>query len=345
MKWLPSVTLSPLLSRRIKAFSGHKRGLYSLWILLFVVIMALGAEFICNDSPYVVRVKGEWYFPLFKSYPENLFGGSLEIEADFKDPLLVQHVKEAGGWMIWPPVRFGGYSVNRERTAPAPPSSDNWWGTDDQGRDVFARFIYGLRTSLIFGFLLTLLSLTLGIFFGAVQGYFGGLCDLLGQRFQELWSSLPVLFILIVLSSFVQPNLWWLLGIMLLFSWMGLASLVRAEFLRARNHDYVKAAHILGLPSARVMWRHMLPNAMIATLTYLPFLLNHSITVLTSLDFLGFGLPLGTPSLGELLTQAKNNLYAPWLGITAFGGIAFVLILVAFIGEALRDATDAHTVV
>ena len=336
--------MSPLLRRRFEAFRRHRRGWVSLHILLGVFVFVLAAPWICNDVPYVVRFEGKTYFPILKDYPERDFGGTLDGVADFKDPLLKSLIEAKGGWMIWPPVPYNGASVNLTRTAPAPPSLENWWGTDDQGRDVFARFVYGLRTSLTFGFLLTLLSLCLGVAMGAVQGYFGGLVDLVGQRFQELWSSLPILFILIVLSSFVQPNLMWLLVIMLFFSWMGLASLVRAEFLRGRTYDYVKAARVLGVRPLRIMWRHILPNAMIATVTYLPFLLNHSISVLTSLDFLGFGLPLGTPSLGELVSQAKNNLYAPWLGVVAFGGISFVLVLVAFVGEGLRDAADAHTI-
>ncbi len=335
--------MSPLLARRVRAFRAHRRGWISFQLLVGVFLLSLAAPWLCNDVPYVVRVEGKTYWPIVTEYPERCFGGTLDGPADFKDPLILDFIKEHQGWMLWPPVPYSGTSVNLERIAPAPPSWDNWWGTDDQGRDVLARFIYGLRVSLIFGFLLTLMSLVLGVVLGAVQGYFGGLVDLIGQRFQELWTSLPILFILIILSSFVQPNLTWLLVIMLLFSWMGLAALVRAEFLRARNHDYAKAAVVLGVSPVRIMWKHMLPNAMVATITFLPFLLNHSISVLTSLDFLGFGLPLGTPSLGELLSQAKNNLYAPWLGVTAFGGISFVLVLVAFIGEGLRDATDAHT--
>ncbi|MGB1229914.1 MAG: ABC transporter permease [Holosporaceae bacterium] len=335
--------MSPLTKRRLQAFCAQKRAYYSFWLLVGVCALVMCANVICNKVPYVVWYEGKLYVPLLHSYPESVFGGDLDIEADFRDPVLKASIANKGGWMIWPPVPYDAASVNHNQQAPAPPSTANWLGTDDQGRDILARLFYGLRTSLLFGFFLAGASLVLGVLMGAVQGYFGGLIDLCGQRFLEIWSSLPILFILIVLSSFVEPSLGWLLGIMLLFSWMGLSGLVRAEFLRARTYDYVKAAQLLGISTPQLMWRHMLPNTMIATLTYLPFLVNYGITVLTSLDFLGFGLPLGTASLGELLTQAKNNLYAPWIGLVAFCSISFLLTLIAFVGEGLRDAFDAHT--
>jgi len=334
--------LSALNQRRLRTFKAHKRAYYSLWILFSLMCLSFTAPFIAHDAPYVVYVSGKIYTPFVKHYPETVFGGSLPIETDFKNREIQAFIKKRKGWMLWPPIVYGPHSVNEHRKAPAPPSKENWLGTDDQGRDVLARLLFSWRTSLAFGFLLAAASLCLGLFIGSVQGYFGGLIDLFGQRFHEIWSSLPILFLLIILSSFVKPTFSWLLGLMLLFSWMGLSSIVRAEFLRARNYDYVKAARIMGGSSFWIIRKHLLPNAMVATLAYLPFLINHSITVLTSLDFLGFGLPLGTPSMGELLTQAKNNLYAPWLIGVAFFGIGVILILVTFIGEGVRDALDAY---
>lgn len=244
--------------------------------------------------------------------------------------------------MIWPLIPFSYNTVNYDLPvpAPSPPSAEDWLGTDDQGRDVLARLIYGFRISVLFGLTLTLLSSFFGVTAGAIQGYFGGLTDLIFQRFMEIWSGMPVLYLLIILASVVQPNFWWLLGLMLLFSWMALVPVVRAEFLRARNLEYVKAARALGLSTPRIIYRHVLPNAMVATLTFMPFILNASITTLTSLDFLGFGLPLGSPSLGEMLNQGKNNLQAPWLGISTFAVLAILLTLLIFIGEAVRYAFD-----
>ena len=249
---------------------------------------------------------------------------------------------EAKGWIVWPPIPFRYDTINYALPvpAPAPPSRVNWLGTDDQGRDLAARVIYGFRTSVLFGLALTLASSVIGIAAGAVQGYFGGWPDLLFQRFIEVWSGLPVLYLLIILASIVEPNFWWLLGLMLLFSWMALVGVVRAEFLRARNFDYVRAARALGVGNAVIMFKHVLPNAMVAALTFLPFIMNGSITTLTSLDFLGFGLPPGSPSLGEILAQGKANLQAPWLGITGFVVLAVMLSLLIFIGEAVRDAFD-----
>jgi microcin C transport system permease protein len=279
--------------------------------------------------------------PVLHAYPETTFGGEFETEADYHDPF-VSELIENKGWMLWPPVRYryDTFIQDLPSPAPSPPSTENWLGTDDAGRDVVARLIYGFRISVLFGLTLTIASSFIGVAAGAVQGYFGGWVDLLFQRFIEVWSGLPTLYLLIILASVVTPNFWWLLGLMLLFSWMGLVGVVRAEFLRARNFEYVRAARALGVGNRTIMFRHLLPNAMVATLTFLPFILNGSITTLTSLDFLGFGLPVGSPSLGELLAQGKANLQAPWLGISTFAVLAVMLSLLIFIGEAVRDAFD-----
>jgi microcin C transport system permease protein len=288
-----------------------------------------------------VGYAGRWYVPVLRAYPETTFGGVLPTEAVYRDPAVVALI-EARGWALWPPVRFRHDTINfgLDRPAPSPPSRENWLGTDDQGRDLLARLLYGFRISVLFGLTLTVLSSVIGVAAGAVQGYFGGWLDLLFQRFIEIWSGLPVLYLLIILASIVEPTFWWLLGLMLLFSWMALVSVVRAEFLRARNFDYVRAARALGVGNLEIMRRHVLPNAMVATLTFLPFILSGSITTLTSLDFLGFGLPPGSPSLGEILAQGKANLQAPWLGLTGFVVLAAMLSLLVFIGEAVRDAFD-----
>jgi microcin C transport system permease protein len=340
------MAVTPLTRRRLDRFRRNKRGFWSLWIFLFLFVVSLGAEFIANDKPLLVRYDGHWYVPVVAEYPETEFGGDLPSEADYRDPYVAKNIAEKG-WMIWPLVPFSYRTINFDLPvpAPAPPSAVNWLGTDDQGRDVVARLIYGFRISVLFGLILTVLSSAVGILAGAIQGYFGGLTDLLFQRFIEIWANLPVLYLLIILAAIVQPNFWWLLGLMLLFSWMTLVDLVRAEFLRARNFDYVRAARALGTSNPVIMWRHVLPNAMVSTLTFLPFILNGAITTLTSLDFLGFGLPPGSPSLGELLAQGKNNLQAPWLGITAFMTLAIMLSLLIFIGEAVRDAFDPRKVV
>lgn len=332
---------NPVTERRIEQFKKNRRGFYSLWIFLALFIVSLFAEFVANDKPILVSYKDRYYFPIFVSYPETTFDGEFETEANYRDPFVDDLIKQHG-WMIWPPIRYSYNTVNFDLPvpAPAPPSSENWLGTDDQGRDVVARLIYGFRISVLFGLTLTLFSSLIGVTAGAIQGYFGGLTDLIFQRFMEIWSGMPVLFLLIILASIVQPNFWWLLGLMLLFSWMSLVGVVRAEFLRARNFEYVKAARALGLATPKIIYRHVLPNAMVATLTLLPFILNASISTLTSLDFLGFGLPLGSPSLGEMLNQGKNNLHAPWLGMTAFLVLAIMLTLLIFIGEAVRDAFD-----
>ena len=336
--------LTPLGRRRWENFRSNRRGWWSLWIFLALFCFSMGAELWANDKPLLVRFDGEFFTPFMAVYPETAFGGEFPTEADYRDPYVAELI-DAHGWMLWPPVHYSYDTINWElaAAAPAPPSGENWLGTDDQGRDITARLIYGMRISILFGLALTVFSSLVGVAAGALQGYYGGRVDMFGQRFIEVWSGLPVLFLLIILASFVEPNFWWLLGIMLLFSWMSLVDVVRAEFLRGRNLEYVRAAKALGLSDAAIMVRHVLPNAMVATVTFLPFILNGSITTLTSLDFLGFGLPPGSPSLGELLAQGKANLQAPWIGISAFLVLAVMLSLLVFIGEAARDALDPRT--
>jgi len=308
-------------------------------MVLFVV--SLFAEFIANDKPIVMSYDGEIHFPVFVTYPETKFGGDFETEAEYRDPY-IEELIEAKGWIIWPPIRYsyGTINLNLPVPAPAPPSAENLLGTDDQGRDVVARLIYGFRISILFGLALTIISSIIGVAAGAVQGYFGGWLDLMFQRFIEIWSGLPVLFLLIIMASVITPNFWWLLGLMLLFSWMGFVGVVRAEFLKARNLDFVRAAKALGVSDLKIIYKHVLPNATVATVTFMPFTLAGSITTLTALDFLGFGLPVGSASLGELLNQGKANLHAPWLGFSAFAIVAIMLSLLVFIGEAVRDAFD-----
>jgi microcin C transport system permease protein len=334
-------TWSSLNQRRWANFKANRRGYRALWIFLFLFIVTLGAEFIANDKPLLLKFDGHYYYPVFVSYPETAFGGEFETEAHYRDAY-VRKLIDAKGWMIWPLIPFSYNTINYNLTtpAPSPPDAVDWLGTDDQGRDVLARVIYGFRISVLFGLLLTLFSSIAGIIAGALQGYYGGLVDLITQRVIEIWSGLPRLYMLIILASLVVPTFAWLLWLTLLFSWSALTGVVRAEFLRARNFDYVRAARALGAGNISIMWKHIFPNAMVATLTYLPFVLNSSIETLTSLDFLGFGLPPGSPSLGELLNQGKNNLQAPWLGISAFCVLAVMLTLLIFIGEAVRDAYD-----
>lgn len=334
--------LSPINRRRWSNFKANRRGYWSLYIFLTLFVASLFAEFIANDKPLILKYDGAYYFPIFTSYPETTFGGEFETETDYRDPFVDELIKEKKGWMIWPPIRYSYDTINLDLPvpAPAPPSRENWLGTDDQARDVVARAIYGFRISVLFGLVLTLFSSFIGVAAGAVQGYFGGWTDLIFQRFIEIWTSIPSLYLLIIIASIIEPNFWILLGILLLFSWVSLVGVVRAEFLRGRNFEYITAARALGLSNFRIMFRHLLPNAMVATLTFMPFILNGSISTLTSLDFLGFGLPPGSPSLGEMLAQGKSNLQAPWLGLTAFFVIAIMLSLLIFIGEAVRDALD-----
>ena len=337
--------LSPLGQRRVAQFKANRRGRWSLWLFIGLCLICLGGELIANDKPLVIRYHDTFYFPILSDYLETDFGGELPFQPDYASSYVHKLIEDQGGWMLFPPIPFSYDTVNYDLTepAPSPPSSSNWLGTDDQARDVLARVIFGTRISILFALILTAISALIGIVAGALQGYYGGWVDLLGQRVLEIWSGLPVLYLLIILSGFVSPSFWWLLGIMALFSWLALVDVVRAEFLRGRNLEYVKAARALGLTDSELMRRHILPNAMTSTLTYLPFILTGAIATLTALDFLGFGMPAGTASLGELIGQAKRNLQAPWLGLTAFFALALILSLLVFIGEACRDAFDPRS--
>ena len=331
--------------RKILNFKNNKRGLYSLYFLFIILFITLPAEFVANDKPLLVKYNNNYYFPILYNYSETVFGGDFETLTDYRDVYVINLI-ESSGWTVWPLIPFNHQTINYnlQEPAPSPPSFENLLGTDDQARDVLARLIYGFRISILFGVLLTFFSSIIGIAFGAIQGYLGGLTDLLGQRFIEIWGGMPVLYLLIIVGSIITPNFWVLLILLLLFSWMNLVGVVRAEFLRARSFDYVKAAKCAGMSNHRIIIKHILPNAMVATITYLPFILAASVTTLTSLDFLGFGLPPGSASLGELLNQGKNNLQAPWLGITGFIAISILLSLLVFIGEAVRDAFDPRKI-
>ena len=334
---------NPLNEARWLRFKANRRGFWSLWIFACLFFVSLFAELIANDKPLLIEFDNQWYYPIVEQYAETEFGGEFETEADYKDPYVIELIEEQG-YIIWPLIPFSYDTINFDiqGSVPSAPDSVNLLGTDDKGRDVLARVIYGFRISVLFGFILTIISSAIGVAVGATQGYYGGWLDLIGQRFIEVWSGMPTLFLLIILSSFVEPNFWWLLGIMVAFSWMSLVGVVRAEFLRCRNFDYVRSALAMGVSDNRIMLRHMLPNAMVASLTMMPFILSGSVTTLTSLDFLGFGLPAGSPSLGELLAQGKANLQAPWLGFSAFIVLSLMLTLLVFIGEAVRDAFDPH---
>jgi microcin C transport system permease protein len=359
------VALSPINRRRWENFKRNRRGYWSLWIFLVLFVLTSGAEFIANDKPFFIRMEGKTYFPVFVTYPETAFGGEFETAADYRDPYLQKIIADKGGTMIWPPIRYSYDTHNLDLPTPAPSKptwmltekecaeavqkkglkscSDleyNWLGTDDQGFDVVARLIYGFRVSVLFGLVLTIISSAIGVAAGAVQGYFGGWVDLLFQRFIEIWTSVPSLYLLLIISSVLVPGFFVLLGILLLFSWVSLVGLVRAEFLRGRNFEYIQAARALGVSNWVIMFRHLLPNAMVATMTFLPFILSSSVMTLTALDFLGFGLPPGSASLGELLKQGKANIQAPWLGFSGFITVAGMLSLLIFIGEAVRDAFD-----
>ena len=339
------MTLSPLNKRRLDNFMSNKRGWYSFWIFTLLFLISIFANFIANDKPLLIKYNNQIYFPVIKEYSETMFGGDFETEADYRDPY-VKGLINNNGWMIWPIIPYTYNTIIRDLAvpAPAPPSKKNWLGTDDQARDVLARLIYGFRISILFGFTLTFFSMIIGVSAGAIQGYFGGKTDLFFQRFMEIWSAIPTLYILIILASIVQPNFWWLLAILLLFSWMGYVGVVRAEFLRARNFDYVRAARALGVSNFKIMLRHLLPNATVATITFLPFSLSASVTTLSGLDFLGFGLPPGSASLGEMVNQGRNNLHAPWLGLTSFFTLGLMLGLLVFVGEAIRDALDPRKI-
>ncbi|MFJ3487888.1 ABC transporter permease [Pseudomonas sp. NPDC090202] len=331
--------------RRLALFKANRRGWWSLWIFVALLVVCLCGGLIANDRPLLIRYHGNLYYPTLHQYLETDFGGELPFEPDYASDYVHKLIENQSGWMLFAPIPFSADTVNYDlkEPSPSPPSARNWLGTDDQARDVMARVLFGMRVSMLFGLLLTAISTVIGIFAGAIQGYYGGLADLFGQRLQEIWSGLPVLYLLIILSGFVEPGFWWLLGIMALFSWLALVDVVRAEFLRGRNLEYVKAARALGLGDGALMLRHILPNAMTATLTYLPFIVTGAIATLTALDFLGFGMPAGSASLGELIGQAKRNLQAPWLGLTAFCALALILSLLVFIGEACRDAFDPRS--
>lgn len=335
------IPVRPLMVRRWQVFRANKRGFWSLNIFLVLFCVTLCAEFIANDRPILVYHDGELYAPVLKSYAETDFGGTFTTEANYSDPYVQQLIADKG-WALWPPIPFSYKTVIANLPGPAPTSPDsvNWLGTDDQARDLLARVIYGFRISVLFGLVLTIVSTIIGVLAGAVQGFYGGWTDLLFQRFLEIWGGLPFLYVLLILSSVIEPGFWTLLGIMLVVSWTWPVGVVRAEFLRARNFEYVRAAKAMGMSDWRIMTKHVLPNALVATLTFLPFTLSGSVTTLTALDFLGLGLPPGSPSLGELLQQGKENLQAPWLGITGFAVVGGLLILLIFIGEAVRDAFD-----
>jgi microcin C transport system permease protein len=359
------IDLVPLGRRRWQNFTANRRGYWSFWIFTILFVVSLFAEFIASDQPFLVKYDGKFYFPAIFTYAETTFGGDFETAADYRDPYLQKLIADKDGYMLWPPVRYSYDTYNRDLPTPAPSKptwlltdeqcrpvaekygghgcadlEQNWLGTDDQGRDVLARVIYGFRISVLFGLTLTIISSIIGVAAGAVQGYFGGWVDLLFQRFIEIWTSLPQLYLLLIISSVLVPGFFVLLGIMLLSAWVSLVGLVRAEFLRGRNLEYIQAARALGVSNPLIMFRHLLPNAMVATLTFLPFILSSSITTLTALDFFGLGLPPGSASLGEMLAQAKANLQAPWLGLTSFFTLAIMLSLLIFIGEGVRDAFD-----
>jgi microcin C transport system permease protein len=356
---------SPLNARRWRNFKANRRGYWSFWAFMVLFVITLFADFIANDKPLYVSYAGKSYFPVFVTYPETAFGGDFQTATDYRDPFVQKLIADKGGTMIWPPIRYSydTHNLDLPTPAPSPPTwllteaqcksvvqrkglkscSDleyNWLGTDDEGRDVLTRMIYGFRVSVLFGLILTVVSSIIGVAAGAVQGYFGGWTDLLFQRFIEIWTSVPELYLLLIISSVLVPGFFVLLGILLLFSWVSLVGLVRAEFLRGRNFEYIQAARALGVSNRTIMFRHLLPNAMVATMTMLPFILSGSVMSLTALDFLGFGLPPGSPSLGELLSQGKANVQAPWLGLAGFFTVALMLSLLIFIGEAVRDAFD-----
>jgi microcin C transport system permease protein len=362
---LAGIKLSQLNARRWQNFRANPRGYWSFVVFMLLFVVSLFAEFIANDKPFLIEYNGQYYFPALVTYPETSFGGEFETAADYRDPYVQKLITEKGGFMLWPPIRYSYNTHNRDLPTPAPskptwlltdaqcqPVAEregvkgcaglewNWLGTDDQGRDVLARLIYGFRISVLFGLTLTVISSLIGVAAGAVQGYFGGWTDLLFQRFIEIWTSIPSLYLLLIISSVLVPGFFVLLAILLLFSWVSLVGLVRAEFLRGRNFEYIQAARALGVGNLTIIFRHLLPNAMVATMTFLPFILSSSVMTLTALDFLGFGLPPGSPSLGELLSQGKANVQAPWLGLTGFFAVAIMLSLLIFIGEAVRDAFD-----
>ncbi|ELW79796.1 MULTISPECIES: ABC transporter permease [Acinetobacter] len=333
--------MSPIMHARLEKFKQNRLGFGCFILFMALFVISISAEFIANDKPVLVKYDQHYYMPVFKAYPETTFGGVFETEADYRDPVVQQLIDEKG-WAIWPILRFSYQTPNLDLAVPvpSPPTAQNWLGTDDQGRDVLARILYGLRLSLLFGFALTLFAAFLGVVVGAIQGYYGGWIDLIGQRILEVWGGLPTLFMVIILVSLFTPSVYWLFLIMLIFGWTELVGIVRAEFLRARHLDYVQAARALGVSDLVIIFRHILPNVMSSSLSQLPFMLTANITALTALDFLGYGLPPDAASLGELLLQGKNNLDAPWLALSGFFTLALVLSLLIYIGEATRDAFD-----
>lgn len=331
-------------SRAWHRFKRNRRGYFSLWIFLTLFGLSLFAELLSNNAPLLVKFQGEFYYPLLKTYPEITFGGDFYTEADYLDPFIREVFSQDGNWAIYPlnPYSYDTINYFSEAANPAPPSEENLLGTDDRGRDVLARLVYGFRISVIFALFLTVIGTLLGILAGAIQGYFGGRVDLVSQRLIEVWSSMPELYLLIIFASIFNPSILLLVVLLSLFGWMGLADYVRAEFLRGRNLDYVTAARAMGVANPAIMWRHLLPNAMTPVISFLPFRISGAILALTSLDFLGLGVPPSTPSLGELLSQGKDNIDAWWLSMTTFGVLVGTLILLIFIGEALREAFDTR---
>ena len=333
--------MSPMIQMRLQRFRQNRLGFVCFILFSLIFVVSLAANLIANEKPLLVKYQQSFYFPVFKRYPETTFGGVFETEADYKDPVVQQLLAEQG-WAVWPVIRYAAQTPNLDLAVPVPsePTAQNWLGTDDQGRDVLARILYALRVSLLFGFAVTLFSAVIGIFVGAIQGYYGGWVDLIGQRLLEVWGGLPMLFMVMILVSIFTPSVYWLFLIMLFFGWTTLVNLVRTEFLRARNLDYVRAARALGVSDTRIIVRHILPNVISSSLSQLPFMLTANITALAALDFLGLGLPADTASLGEILLQGKNNLNAPWLALSGFFTLAIVLSLLIYIGEAARDAFD-----
>lgn len=331
------------IRNKILIFKKNRRAYWAFWLFAFIFVLSLLAEFIANDKPILLMYKGNLHFPIFVEYSDEHFGGNFPTEADYRDPLIVKNINE-NGWKLMPLIKFSYNSIDYEidKPTPTPPSKKHWLGTDDEGRDILARILYGIRLSVIFAFILTIVASVIGIFIGAVQGYFGGKVDLIIQRVIEIWDSLPQLFILIIVASLFVPTFWTLLFILLFFSWTSLTGMVRAEFLRARNFEYVMAAKSLGVGNFTIMYRHILPNALVATVTFVPFILSESIVALTALDFLGLGLPQDYPSLGDLVRQGKDNLQAPWIGISIFFVLSTLLTLLIFIGEGVRDAFDTR---
>lgn len=333
---------SSMLKRRWRVFCKNKRAFYSLWIFGVLFVLSMAANFVANEKPLFIYKDYKVYFPIFVSYPEKVFGGDFDTEADYNDPYVKKLLQNA--FVIHPLIPYSYDTIVRDLKSPAPtpPTLKHWLGTDDQARDVSARLLYGYRISIIFALILSFFSVIIGVIVGALQGYYGGMIDLLGQRFVEIWSGIPMLFLVIIISSFIAPNFWWILALVLVFSWMSLVGVVRAEFLRGRNMDYVKASKALGASDIRIIFHHILPNALVATITYIPFIMAGSIATLTSLDFLGFGMPVGSASLGELLSQGKNNLTSPHLAIVGFLAVAILLSVLVFIGEGIRDAFDSN---